>query len=85
LESESEDESLSELLELEDDDEELEDSFFTLLLGRLNIAPMGAASTPSFSSEDDIGQYSSLTILPLTLHSSLDIGVQFDPGFVANM
>lgn len=53
LESESEDESpseleeleeLEELLELEDDEEELEASFFPLLLGRLNIRPMGGAT-----------------------------------------
>jgi len=90
LESESEDESPSELeelleleesLELEDDEEELE-AFFPFLLGRLDIAPMGGGSTCSFSSEDDIEQYSTLTVLPFTFHPSLDIGVQFDPGLV---
>ena len=96
LESEFEDESLSELEELEEleeldellellellDDEELETPSFPLVLGLLNIGPRKGTSTPSFSSENDNEQYSSLTILPFTLHSSLDMGVQFDPGLV---
>ena len=90
LESEFEDESLEELeellellelLELEDD-EELEFFSFPLVLGRLNIGPRGGASTSSFSSENDTKQYSPLTISPFTLHSSLDMRVQFDPGLV---
>src|SRR5258706_10074136 len=74
-------EELEELLELEDD-EELETSSFPLVLSRLNIGPRGGASTSSFSSENDNKQYSSLTTLPFTLHSSLGMGVQLDPGLV---
>ena len=72
---------LLELVELEDD-EELEFFSFPLVLGRLNIGPRGGASTSSFSSENDTKQYSPLTISPFTLHSSLDMRVQFDPGLV---
>ena len=74
-------EELEELLELEDD-EELETFSFRLVLGRLNIGLRGGASTPSFSSGNDSEQYSSLTTLPFTLHSSLGKGVQLDPGLV---
>lgn len=80
LELEAEDVSsseLEELLELEDD-EELDVSSFRFFLGWLSVWPSRGASTRPFSHKNDNEQSSSLTILPFTLHSGPDMGVQFD-------